>query len=70
MEAFVAEADLAEHDLLALKLARLEFAPKAGRVKMRLPAGLLDAVKAKAAHHGLPYQRYIRQALEEAVQAL
>jgi predicted DNA binding CopG/RHH family protein len=34
---------------------------------MRLPKALLDAVKAAAAKAGMPYQRFIRQALETAV---
>lgn len=34
---------------------------------MRLPAALLDAVRSAARHHAIPYQRYIRQVLEEAV---
>jgi predicted DNA binding CopG/RHH family protein len=36
---------------------------------MRLPRPLLDAVKATAAQAGIPYQRFIRQALEIAVQS-
>lgn len=67
-EAFVAEADLADYDLSVLKPTRFEFAPKSERVNMRLPASLLAAVKASAAQRGIPYQRFIRQALEEAVQ--
>ena len=46
-----------------------EFAPKDGRVSMRLPRDLLAAVKAQAKRRGLPYQRYIREALERAVAA-
>jgi len=34
---------------------------------MRLPRPLLEAVKATAAKAGVPYQRFIRQALETAV---
>lgn len=67
-EAFVAEADLADYDLSVLKPTRFEFAPKSKRVNMRLPAELLTAVKATAAQRGIPYQRFIRQVLEEAVQ--
>ncbi|MEX0752298.1 MAG: CopG family antitoxin [Xanthobacteraceae bacterium] len=50
-------------------MARFEFAPKTARVNMRLPENLLKAVKAKAAKQGVPYQRFIRQALERAVLA-
>ena len=31
---------------------------------MRIPAALLDAIKAKAASKGLPYSRYVRMLLE------
>jgi predicted DNA binding CopG/RHH family protein len=34
---------------------------------LRIPKGLLDAVKAAAASAGIPYQRYTRQTLEVAV---
>jgi len=36
---------------------------------MRLPEPLLKAVKASAAKAGVHYQRFIRQALEVAVQS-
>ncbi len=49
------------------KPARFEFAPKTERVNMRLPKDLLDAVKASASREGMPYQRFIRRALELAV---
>lgn len=66
-EAFVAASDLTEYDLSGMKLVRFEFQPKDERVNMRLPKPLLDAVKARAAKAGMPYQRFIRQALEAAV---
>ena len=66
-EAFVEAANLAEYDLSAMTPVRFEFGPKAARVNMRLPAPLLEEVKAKAASQGVPYQRFIRQALESAV---
>jgi len=34
---------------------------------MRLPEKLLTAVKDAAAESGMPYQRFIRQALEQAL---
>ncbi len=34
---------------------------------MRLPGPLLDAVKATARKAGVPYQRFIRQAIEAAI---
>lgn len=66
-ERFVAESDLTRYDLSALEPARFEFAPKESRVNMRLPTGLLQAVKLAAAQRGVPYQRFIRQTLERAV---
>ena len=67
-EDFVARADLTEYDLSGGQPVRFEFQPKTERVNMRLPRPLLDAVKASAAAVGIPYQRFIRQALEVAVQ--
>lgn len=66
-EAFVGSADLTSYDLSALTPTRFEFSSKDARVNMRLPAELLDAVKATAARRGMPYQRFIRQALEQAL---
>ena len=68
-EEFVARSDLTEYDLSAMRTVRFEFQPKSERVNMRLPRPLLDAVKATAAKAGIPYQRFIRQALETAVQS-
>jgi predicted DNA binding CopG/RHH family protein len=67
-EAFVAKSDLTDYDLSGMRMVRFEFQPKSERVNMRLPRPLLDAVKAAAAKAGVPYQRFIRQALENAVQ--
>ncbi len=66
-EAFVANSDLTEYDLSEMRTVRFEFQPKSERMNMRLPRPLLDAVKAEAAKAGIPYQRFIRQALETAV---
>lgn len=66
-EAFVAEADLTQYDLSEMQSVHFEFQPKSERVNMRLPRALLDAVRASAAKEGVPYQRFIRQALEAAV---
>jgi predicted DNA binding CopG/RHH family protein len=67
-EEFVEKADLTEYDLSAMRPVRFEFQPKTERVNMRLPPQLLAAVRALAAKSGVPYQRFIRQALEDAVQ--
>ncbi len=68
-EAFVAESDLTDYDLSGMRVVRFEFQPKSERVNMRLPRSLLEAVKASAAKAGVPYQRFIRQTLETAVQS-
>jgi predicted DNA binding CopG/RHH family protein len=41
--------------------ARFEFERKTKNLRMRIPAALLEAVKARAARQGIPYQRFIRQ---------
>lgn len=64
---FVEQADLTHFDLSAMKPTRFEFAPKEARVNMRLPGDLLAAVRVAAENAGMPYQRFIRQALDEAV---
>lgn len=66
-EAFVAAADLSEYDLSQFKPVRFEFDKKSARVNMRLPEQLLSAVKERAKARGIPYQRFIREALEIAV---
>ena len=66
-EAFVANSDLTQYDLSGMRTVQFEFAPKTARVNMRLPADLLRAVKTTAERRGIPYQRFIRQALEQAV---
>lgn len=68
-EAFVDRADLSEYDLSGFKPLQFEFQMKDERVNMRLPSGLLAAVKERAKLKGMPYQRFIREALEQAVSA-
>jgi predicted DNA binding CopG/RHH family protein len=65
-EAFL-EQDLSDLDFTQFKPVRFEFERKSARVNMRLPQALLDAVKARAQARGIPYQRLIREALEQAV---
>ena len=65
-EAFL-DQNLSDLDFTQFKTVQFERQPKSDRVNMRLPAALLDAVKSKAASEGVPYQRYIRRVLEEAV---
>jgi len=48
---------------------RFEFMPKAKSINLRISDDLLNAVRERAKRQGIPYQRYIRQALERAVAA-
>ena len=66
-EKFVEQADLSEYDFSDFRPVHFEFAKKTERVNMRLPEGLLRAVKERAAREGVPYQRFIRQTLERAM---
>jgi predicted DNA binding CopG/RHH family protein len=67
-EYFVATADLAEYDLSDMVPMRFELRPKDKSVSLRLPEKLLTAVRSRAKRVGIPYQRFIRMALEQAVQ--
>ena len=44
-----------------------EHLPKDARANFTLPTHLLKAVREKAAEVGMPYQRFIRTVLEQAV---
>jgi predicted DNA binding CopG/RHH family protein len=44
-----------------------EYRPKQKSVNLRISEELLNAVRDAARRRGVPYQRYIRQALEVAV---
>jgi predicted DNA binding CopG/RHH family protein len=66
-EQFVETTDLSEYDLSGFKPAKFEFEKKDARVNMRLPETLLAALKDKAKQRGIPYQRFIREALEQAI---
>ena len=62
-EAFL-EQDLSNLDFKQFKPMRFEIAKKEAALHMRLPAVLLDAVRAKAKAKGIPYSRYVRMVLE------
>lgn len=66
-EAFIENIDLTQYDLSFLTPTRFEFQPKERSITMRLSEPLLEAIKQEAGRSGLPYQRFIRQALENAV---
>jgi predicted DNA binding CopG/RHH family protein len=65
-EAFL-EQDLSDLDFSQFKPMRFEFKPKEKSLNLRISNGLLEAVRKNAKREGIPYQRYIRQALERAV---
>ena len=65
-EAFL-DQNLSNLDFTKFKPMRFELQPKGERVNMRLPKSLLDEVRARASAEGIPYQRYIRRALEAAL---
>jgi predicted DNA binding CopG/RHH family protein len=66
-EAFVDTADLIEYDLKGT-FVRFELKRKDKTVSLRLPQSLLEAVRLKAQQAGMPYQRFIRLAVERAVE--
>lgn len=68
-EAFL-EQDLSELDLSQFKPLNWEAFRKTARINMRLPEALMQALKARAAQRGIPYQRLIREVLEREVKSL
>ena len=69
LEKFVDNADLSEYDFSNFKPVSFEFEPKNASVTLRMPESLLNAVKENAKVHGIPYQRFMRSAIEQALQA-
>jgi predicted DNA binding CopG/RHH family protein len=65
-EAFL-EQDLSDLDFSQFKPMRFEFQPKEKSINLRISQSLLKEVQFHAKREGIPYQRYIRQALERAV---
>ena len=61
-EDFVATADLS-----SMTPMHFEFQPKNRTITMRLSESLFEAIREEADRSGMPYQRFIRKALEEAV---
>jgi predicted DNA binding CopG/RHH family protein len=66
-EDFVATADLTQYDLSGGQIVRFELRPKDKSVHLRLPGQLLEAVRTRAKRAGIPYQWFIRLALERAI---
>jgi predicted DNA binding CopG/RHH family protein len=65
-ERFVDTADLSEYDLSG-QFMKFELRPKDKTVSLRLPEALLNEVRLRAQRAGMPYQRFIRMAVERAV---
>ncbi|MDL2279666.1 BrnA antitoxin family protein [Desulfovibrio sp. OttesenSCG-928-G11] len=66
-EHFIESADLSEYDLSGFSPVKFEFEAKSATLNMRIPQNLLNAVKVRAEAEGMPYTRYIRMVLEQAV---
>ena len=66
-EDFVATANLTDYDLAGGEIVRFELKRKDKSVNLRLPAQLLEAVQKRAKRAGVPYQRFIRMALERVL---
>jgi predicted DNA binding CopG/RHH family protein len=64
---FVETADLSEYDLSGFKRVHFEFEKKSAQLNMRVPKPLLDAVKRRAKARGIPYTRFVREAMERAL---
>lgn len=65
-EAFL-EQDLSDLDFSQFKPMHFEIKPKEKSINLRISEALLDSVRAHAKREGVPYQRFIRHALERAV---
>ena len=64
---FVETADLREYDFSQFKPVKFEFEKKTAQINMRVPKPLLDAVKERARARGIPYTRFVREAMEMAL---
>ena len=67
--AFVDRADLTRYDLSGAQFVRFEIKPKDRSINLRLSEELYEAIRKRAARAGVPYQRFIRLALEHVVNA-
>lgn len=67
-EEFVATADLSEYDFSDMVPVRFELRRKDKSVSLRLPESLLEEVRTRAERAGMPYQRFMRLAIERALQ--
>ena len=68
VETFVETADLSEYDFSGMVPMRFELKRKDTSISLRLPEELLDAVRIQAKRVGIPYQRFMRLAIERAIE--
>jgi predicted DNA binding CopG/RHH family protein len=61
------DQDLSNLDFSQFQPVRFEFEPKNEQINMRVPKSLLTAIKSRAKARGIPYTRFIREALERAL---
>ncbi|MEI6730053.1 MAG: BrnA antitoxin family protein [Pseudomonadota bacterium] len=66
-EDFIDSIDLTQYDLSKMQQVHFEFQPKDKSITLRLPESLLTTIKSQAMQSGIPYQRFIREALENVV---
>lgn len=65
-EAFLT-GDLSSLDFSQFKAVRFEFDKKDDQINLRVPKAFLRAVKARAKERGIPYTRWIRETLAQAI---
>jgi predicted DNA binding CopG/RHH family protein len=65
-EAFL-DHDLSDLDFSQFQPAGFEFENKSERINMRVPKTLLDALKRRASHCGIPDTRFIRELMEREI---
>lgn len=66
-EHFVDTADLSEYDFSGFVPMHFEFTRKDKQVNIRMPETMIQAVKERAKARNMPYQRFIREAIEKAL---
>lgn len=67
-EQFVDTADLSEYNLSG-RFVKFELKRKDKSVTLRMPEALLTQIRDKAEREGMPYQRFMRLAIEQAIHA-
>jgi predicted DNA binding CopG/RHH family protein len=65
-EAFLNQ-EFSDLDFSQIEPNRFEFQKKTAQINMRIPKALLETVKRRSAERGIPYTRFIREALEQAL---